>query len=365
MAVTTEFKCPCCGGAIAFSSASQKLKCPYCDNEFDVDALKVYTESQGAKEESSPQWESYDNNSGSGDWLDDEKAHIVTWECHSCGGEIVGDENTAATSCPYCGSPVVMNDRLSGMLRPDMVIPFKLDKEQAKSALRTHLNGKLLLPKFYRSESHIDSITGIYVPFWLFDCDAGGSADYRATRVRSWSDSTYNYTETSYYLLKREGEACFKMVPVDGSTKMADEYMEAIEPFDYQAGVDFNTAYLAGYFADKYDVDADNSIPRANERIKNSLLSIFQDTVIGYASCVPEKINISVNSGKIQYALLPVWMLNTNYHGKTYSFAMNAQTGKLVGELPMSLRKFWLWAVGIFAGSTAIFLAILAMFGLL
>ena len=170
---------------------------------------------------------------------------------------------------------------------------------------------------------------------------------YKATRIRSWSDSNYRYTETSYYTVVRAGEIGFENVPVDGSTKIDDALMESIEPFDISEAVDYNSAYLAGFFADKYDVDAESSIERANERIKQTTRDAFADTVHGYTTVTPVSTNISLSGGKAKYALYPVWMLTTQWNGKTYTFAMNAQTGKIVGDLPMdkSLYRKWLFGV--------------------
>ena len=183
----------------------------------------------------------------------------------------------------------------------------------------------------------------------LFDCDADANIRYRATRVRSWRSGDYRYTETSHYLIVRDGSIEFEKVPVDGSEKMPDELSEAIEPYNYSGCVNFNTAYLAGYMADKYDVSAEQSRSRANERIRNSIQQEFRNTVMGYATVIPEKTDIRLKHGKIRYALLPVWMLNTTYKGKVYRFAMNGQTGKFVGNLPADMGKFW----GLFASVAA------------
>ena len=194
----------------------------------------------------------------------------------------------AATSCPFCGNPVVLMGQFKGDLRPDYIIPFKLDKKAAKAGFEKHLSGKRLLPKVFKSQNHIEEIKGVYVPFWLFDTDAKAKIRYRATTVRTWSDSEYDYTETSHFMVHRGGSIGFERVPVDGSSKMADDLMESIEPYNFEDAVDFQTAYLAGYMADKYDVTAEQSIERANERVKQSTEDVFADTVTGYATVVPE-----------------------------------------------------------------------------
>lgn len=347
MQTLQEYKCPCCGGAIAFDSTSQKMKCPYCDTEFELDTLKSYDAELQEQSRQADQME-WEQTAGS-EWKDGEADGLRSFVCHSCGGEIIADEHTAATSCPFCGNPVVMLGQVSGDLKPDLVIPFKLDKKAAKAGLLKHLSGKRLLPKVFSDQNHIDEIKGIYVPFWLFDTDADASVRYRATRVRVWSDRNYRYTDTSHYLLSRSGSVGFEHVPVDGSTKMENDLMESIEPYDYAEAVDFQTAYLAGYFADRYDVSAEESIERANVRVKRSTEQAFEKTVQGYEAVVPESSSIRLHGGKTKYALYPVWILNTTWNGKQYTFAMNGQTGKFAGDLPVDQKAAMKWTVGLSA----------------
>lgn len=338
-----EYKCPCCGGAIEFNSSIQKMKCPYCDTEFEMDVLKEYDEQLKQDQPDDMTWETEPGC----EWQEGETEGMRVYVCQSCGGEVVGDETTAATSCPYCDNPVVMKGQFAGDLKPDFVIPFKLDKDAAKQGMLNHLKGKRLLPKSFKDENHIDEIKGIYVPFWLFDADADARIRYRATKVRSWSDSNYNYTETKHYAIFRAGNIGFERVPVDGSSKMADDLMESVEPFVFTDAVDFQTAYLAGYLADKYDVSADESITRANERVKKSTEDSFARTVQGYTTVVPENSNIRLSNGQAKYALYPVWILNTTWKDQKFTFAMNGQTGKFVGNLPLDKGAFARWLLSL------------------
>ena len=351
MAVLQEYKCPCCDGAIAFDSGIQKMKCPFCDTEFEMEALAAYDSELKNETADDLQWKTSDATP----WQED---GICSYVCKSCGGEIIGDENTAATACPYCGNPVVMMEQFSGTLKPDLVIPFKLDKKAALAALKRHYEGKKLLPKVFKDENHLQEIQGVYVPVWLFDTQAEADVRYRATQVRVWSDSRYDYTQTSYFAVSRSGSIGFERIPVDGSTKMEDALMESIEPFDHKDAVDFQTAYLAGYLANKYDVDAEESIERANTRVRQSTEEAFAETTQGYTSVIPQYSSIRLQDGKVQYALYPVWLLNTKWNGKTYTFAMNGQTGKLVGDLPMDKALYNKWFFGITAAVSATAFAI-------
>ena len=248
-----------------------------------------------------------------------------------------------------------MMGQFSGALKPDLVIPFKLDKKAAKEGLKKHLTGKRFLPKIFKDQNHIDEIKGIYVPFWLFDTDVDAQVRYRATNIRTWSDSDYNYTETSHFMVHRGGSVGFEHVPVDGSSKMADDLMESIEPYDFSEALDFQTAYLAGYLADKYDVTAEESIERANQRVKRSTEEAFAGTVQGYSTVTAENSSVQFHGGKARYALYPVWLLNTTWNGNQYTFAMNGQTGKFVGDLPVDKAAASLWTImlaAIFAAVT-------------
>lgn len=356
MADMLEYKCPCCGGAINFDSKLQKMKCPYCDTEFDIETLKSYDEDLKKNVQDNMNWD----NSNEQTFTDEETEGMSVYVCNSCGGEIVADENTGATSCPYCGNPVVLKGRFSGDLKPDYVIPFRLSKEDAIKALSNHVNKKLV-PKIFKDKNHIDQIRGMYVPFWLFDADTEAHIHYKGTKVRHWSDSRYDYTETKYYLVGRGGNVGFTNVPVDGSSQMPDDLMESIEPFNFDEAVDFQTAYLAGYLADKYDVTKENSINRANQRIKNTTEQLFRQTASEYSSLTTQNSSVQFQNGTSKYALYPVWILNTSWNGQNFLFAMNGQTGKMVGDLPVDWGAFWRY-FAIIAGSIA---AVIIIIGLL
>ena len=349
MAVLQEFKCPCCDGAIEFDSNLQKMKCPYCDSEFEMETLQAYGEELNALPPEDMHWAS----AAGGDWQPGEAEGLRVYTCNTCGGEIVADETTGAAECPFCGNPVVMTGQFAGELKPDLVIPFKMDKKAAIATLQNHYKGKVLLPKVFKDQNHIKEVKGMYVPVWLFDTDADAHVRYKATRIRTWSDSSYRYTETSHYSVTRAGGIGFANVPVDGSSKMDDTLMESIEPFHVEEAVDFQTAYLSGYLADKYDVNSDESVTRANQRIRRSTEDAFASTVHGYGTVIPVSSNIQLYNAQARYALYPVWILNTVWKGEKFTFAINGQTGKIAGDLPMDKGAFWKWFLGVTGAAAA------------
>ncbi|MBP3925914.1 MAG: hypothetical protein J6D13_01845 [Clostridium sp.] len=343
-----EYKCPCCNAGLTFSGDVQQLKCEYCDNTFEIDAVKAFNEQLPEAQEFN--WQPAEQKT----WSEEEQENIQNYTCPSCGGELVTDANTAATFCPYCGNPNVMSGRVSDLLKPDAVLPFRTTKEDAQNAFLKLCKGKPLLPRFFTQEQQLEKITGMYVPFWLYDCSGDYTGSYKATRIRHWSDSRYHYTKTDHFMLKRRISADFDRIPMDASTKMDDTFMESIEPFDYGQLTDFDTAFLSGYLADKYDVPAENGEPRIRQRVNNAMEELLQNTLLGYDTVIPTSNNLNVQQGKASYVLLPVWILNTNYRGKRYTFAMNGQSGRMTGTLPVCPKRSAMWFAGIFAGVTLI-----------
>lgn len=341
-----EYECPCCGAALKFSGAEQKLSCEYCDNTFELDTVKEYNT---AAQEAIPDEFVWDDNTQV-QWDPDTQAN--RFSCPSCGGEILTDATTAATFCPYCDNPAILTGQVSGELRPDGVIPFKTTKEDAKKAFLKLCKGKYLLPKGYTSEQRLEKITGVYVPFWLYDCSGNVHGKYKATQVSRWSDSKYHYTKTDHYMLTRGAQAGFSAIPMDGSSKMDNAIMESIEPFDTTKSVDFDTAYLSGFLADKYDVEAKQGEDRIRQRVDATLEELLAPSFAGFSSVIPTQKNLQVNHNHAKYLLLPVWMLCSKYQGKTYMFAMNGQTGKITGTLPIDKKKKWRLFSTIVAGCT-------------
>lgn len=373
--VINNYQCPACGGPLRFDGASGKLVCDYCESAYTPQEIEaLYREKEGQAQQAFTQQEAqqaaaqqaaqaaapegWDLSDLGGQW-GAEAQGMKAYSCPSCGAQLICDETTAATSCPYCGNPTVIPGQFGGDLKPDYVIPFKLDKNAAVAALSQHYRGKRFLPKAFAQQNHIQEIQGVYVPFWLFDGTAEADVVFEATRSHSHREGKYEVTVTEHYDVRRAGTLAFQKVPVDASTRMPDEHMDSIEPYDYNELTPFSTAYLPGFLADKYDVTAQDSAGRADTRCERSTVSALAGTVQGYETVVSRQENVRLRRGKVHYALLPVWMLNTKWNGKDYLFAMNGQTGKLVGDLPVSRGKYWATFAAIAVGCSAVIAAVL------
>ena len=342
---SVSYKCPNCGAPLSFLPGKKTVTCEYCGTEFEVAAIEeLFRDKQEmAVQAAQAQETKWDTENAGSEWTSDEAKTLQAFTCSSCGAELVCDENTMATECVYCGNPTMIPKRFDGMLKPDYVIPFKKTKEDAVAALKEFYKGHLLLPSNFTANNRVEAIQPMYVPFWLFDSKISAQADFRAEKIRTYSSGNETVTETKVYKCRRAGEMKFEKIPVDGSKKMEDAYMESIEPFNYDELVPFSAAYFTGYLADKYDVDADSSAARADKRVENSAIEVLQSTVENYDAVQIENAAVIKDVGEVKYAMVPVWILTTRYNDKPYTFMMNGQTGKVVGSLPYDSTKAFLY----------------------
>ncbi|MGN1351110.1 MAG: hypothetical protein ACI4VM_08985 [Anaerovoracaceae bacterium] len=331
-----NYKCPACGAPLVFDGAAGGLHCSSCGNSYSTETMEqIDAAVNGAQEASKYDWGSYEPRT----FEMSEGQNLASYSCPSCGAEITGDDTMGSTVCPYCGNSTIVKGTFEGAYMPDFVIPFEIDKKKAVALFEEDAKDKPFLPDEFKNRKRIEEMAGVYVPFWMFDCDCAAMLTYNAEMVYNWEDSEYEYTKTDHYRLLRNGFVSYQNIPVDASLKADDAYMDALEPFDYSKAVNFNTGYLSGHLADKYDVSVEDSIERANRRVQNSTNEIFMDTTAGYNFVRPEFTNIQTSQGIIRYSLLPVWMLNIKFNGQNYKYAVNGQTGKVVGSYPIDKKK--------------------------
>ena len=286
----TNYQCPACLGPLQYSAASGKLECEYCGSSFEVAEIEAQNQEKDKKAaaamEAARLQGQWDTSGLSDDW-GGEGASIRANNSPSCGAQLLCEEATAATSCPYCGNPTVVPGQFAGALKPDYVIPFKLQKADAIAKLKGYYKGKPFLPGTFLAKHTVEKIQGVYVPFWLYDGTVTGDYAYKATHVTVRQHKDEEVTLTDHYRVERAGSLSFEKVPVDASSKMPDDYMDSIEPFDYSELQPFSKAYLTGFLADRYDVTLEQANERADKRFINSLEAAFEGTLKHYTTYLP------------------------------------------------------------------------------
>ena len=268
---------------------------------------------------------------------EDNKQEFV---CDSCGATVITDYNTSATFCAFCGSPTLINRRLSRCFRPDLIIPFKVSKEEAIENYLKWTQTHKGIPKKFTSESVLSKITGYYIPFWLLDADCVTDVSGTGQKYQGENVANYAIDRTVVYHVRR--------VPFDGCKKISNTLMEAIEPFNYSEMRDYNDMYLPGYFAQRYDLSAIDMIDIIRIRFDNyaeGIVKRLSATEYDQFKTVGVKGSYSENYQQV-YALMPVWFLNIEYDGSTYGIAVNGQTGKASGSLPVNKKRVHMHALG-------------------
>lgn len=352
-----SYKCHNCGGDLKFDPESQKLKCEYCLSAFTEDEVEKLTKQNTFD---SPGKEIIEEEKV---YYDVPEGGVYLYTCPSCGAEIITDSNTSATTCWYCHNPVVFSKQLDKEFKPSKIIPFKKSKEQALNVFKTWCGKKKFLPNDFSAPSQLDKIAGLYVPYWLIDCETHGHLRGTGKKIRSWTQGQYRYTKTDIFSISRSADMNFSYLPHDASLKADDKVMDSIADYDFSELENFSFSYLSGFIADKYDVPKEDVYPIIKERIKQAVNSELRSSVHGYTTTSYASSNVQINRTNFHYALMPTWVLTYSYKGDTYTYAMNGQTGKTFGSMPISMEKVNRFAIILFLIIFAIITFILLYIG--
>jgi len=351
-------KCPNCSGNLKFNPDTQKLGCDFCGASFDPSLFdakidELVTDAPAA--EAAPVAEAQP--SGPAEQITTEVSEAlgpsdevkpgehqsnvnegeqVEFVCNSCGARVVTDKNTSATFCAFCGSPAMVGQRLTNEFRPQYMIPFKISRQKAENAFLKWAGGGKWTPFGFVSKENVKKLTGLYVPFWLFNIKAHIDVEGTAEDVSYSGDKQI----TSHYEIKRVGDVEWKNIPLDGETRIDDKLMEAIEPFNFANMIPYDYDYIPGFYADRYDQDAQALAKRATDRGIAGMDQVIKKSIgKKYDRHRITKNRSTITSMAANYALLPVWFMSYKYHNQMYYFAMNGQTGEVAGKVPVSKVK--------------------------
>lgn len=340
--LTTSFKCANCGNSLMFDPDMGKLVCESCGYSCEMEAMDS---------DVSAEFETVHEKSTAGSFSEGE---AVEFHCQNCGAVLITDKYTSATMCSYCDSPVFLSERLSDNLAPAYAIPFKINADEAQAKFTEWAKKRKVIPTSFIKNDRLKDIQGVYVPFWLYDVNGRGDVFAKCTRVSSRIQGEYRVTTTRHFDVQRKVAVDYVKIPVDASEKMNDEYMDMLEPFDYSDLSKFNMGYLAGFSAEKYTYDDKSLLPRVSQRVASYVHDFVKTTIRGYTTCIIASEHYDTKQRDAKYTLLPVYVLNYEHNGETYSFMMNGQTGKIVGKPPISKAKCAGFFTGAFFGTLAL-----------
>ena len=337
-----SYKCPNCGGGLIFSPSSQKFLCEYCMSEFDEEQLKEMEPESAVEEQAEDEEAKEGQNDG--------EAGPVLYICPSCGAQIVTDATTAASFCYYCHNPVVLSKRLGGEFQPDYVVPFQIDRKKAEEIFSQWIGKKRFVPDAFYNKHQIEMMSGIYFPYWVYGCRVSGDYEAQGSRIRVWEAAGMRYTETKVYDISRQGDMDVDFVTRNALRKANRKLVDNVLPYRLEERKDFHEGYLAGFMAENRDMEKQEFVSEVQSEIRSFALSNLDAQAAGYTNVRVNRREIQVSEEEWHFALLPVWTMTykDKADGKIYYFALNGQTGKTAGELPVDKRKLGMLFVSVF-----------------
>ena len=331
---TLNYKCPNCGGPLKFNPDKQKFSCEYCMSDFEEQVIQQLYAEEEKKQSQADRAEERARQTATKE--DDE---AVVYTCPSCGAEVVTTASTAATHCFYCQNPVVLGGRLSGEFKPDRVVPFLLTREKAIDTFLSMCKKKWFLPKGFASKKQIEKMTGVYFPYWYIDTQKQASMNATGEKIRTWRTGNKRYTETSVYQLLRSGDLVIKNVFERALKNESREMLQSVHPFDLTQARPFSMSYLSGFQAEKRDIERPEIAQAVEQRMQGYAQDLLKKTMSGYTGIKVQSYGDRTELESWNYTLLPVWVVTYKYKGEILPFAINGQTGKTYGSLPVAKGK--------------------------
>lgn len=338
---TMSYKCPNCGGPLKYNPDKQKFTCEYCWGEFDPAQVQQMNEQN-------EQRETYDEREVKNAEERRQQAQAqgaegedypVSYTCPGCGAEIVTSATTAATTCFYCDSPVVLGSRLSGDFNPDRVVPFELSRDKAVDRFLTMCSKKWFLPKGFTSKKQVDKLTGVYFPYWYADEQKTAHLTATGKKIRVWRSGNKEYTETQIFHVVRGGNVIINNVFERALKSESRDMLQSVHPYDLSKAQPFAMSYLSGFQAEKRDIEKAEVEPVIEQKMHDYAEQVLKNTMEGYDIIETESFNERTDLAAYTYDLLPVWMVTYKFNGEIIPFAINGQTGKAYGQLPVASGK--------------------------
>ena len=345
-------KCPKCGSTdISVNSINGHLRCNFCRYEFELEKIT------GMQEDIS-KLTGQVMTSGTQDIVADAN-DIVTLKCSSCGAEVVIDTASAVQArCHWCRNTLSINEQIPNGSIPDVVLPFAVSKEDAKSQIEKFVGKRKFFahPKFTK-EFTTENIMGVYFPYMVIDVNAHstliGQGEHKVRQyTRKEGDKNVTYYDAELYNVERDFDIAIEGLTVESSIDKLDKQakdkttnvINAIMPFDIENCVKYNATYLKGYTSEKRDTNVEQLKPLAESQAKDIAKFAANDTLKDYDRGVAwstEQMTIKGEQWKAAY--FPVWLYSYQQEKGDkkilHYVAVNARTKETMGSVPIHIPK--------------------------
>lgn len=323
---TKSFSCPSCGGKLFYNPKMKVLSCEACKNNYFPNEIMNYDKNLDVDIEIVADHFSQEDNTN-------------MYTCSSCGGQIIALDSIVSTACPFCGNNVLIKSSLVGSYRPKYVVPFSKNKEEAKGLLNQYLNKSILLSKKTKSELKQEGLNDIYIPIYLVKGKA--CFDFSKIERGNVSDIFKNSEDRIPTVqITMYGKVNFSKLPVDGLKDLDNDLVESVSPFEINDLKPFETPYLAGHLAKRFDISFNHLEDAVAIRVKDDIYNYVknkefkmhsEDKSFSYLVS-----NVEVYNMQATYIFYPMWLLEHSYNGKKICMAINDKNGKIFGILPVS-----------------------------
>lgn len=343
-----DYSCPNCSAPIEFDPSKSVLHCDYCGFEMSLTGEK-------SKEE----YDFYEGKVDDSEW----NKEVKVVRCQNCGAHNVFDSGEISIKCPFCSSNQVMETEELAGIKPHRVIPFKIDEDKVKNNYKKWLSKKIFVPGKVKKQIPKLKLNGVYLPVWTFDTDTfsnyNGKLGKHYTRTVGSGKNRRTVTEVRYFHIRGTEKVVFDDVVVGAGSKISQQEINAISPFDTNNSFVYDKRYLAGFSSEHYVVRLQKGWDDAklvmNGRIKSSILSHYHYDVVSYLD-----VKTSFQNIKYKYVLIPVWICVYTFANKTYRFIANGENGKVSGKSPVSALRVSILIIIIIAIFIALYFFIIS-----
>ncbi|MFQ5571497.1 MAG: hypothetical protein ACE5G0_17600 [Rhodothermales bacterium] len=337
-----QFPCIECGAELKFAPGTDALQCPYCGTENEIAASDVVVEELDFREHLAQVK------------AGQETYEVVTIRCSNCGAETTFDENITSDECAFCGTPHVQEQASTRLIKPQAVLPFKIDNREARERYKKWLQGLWFAPNKLKEYARREGgLNGMYIPHWTYDANTTTryvgqrgeyyyvSESYTTVENGQTVTRTRQVRKTRWYSASGVVYNTFDDVLVVASTSLPRKYMQKLEPWDLEAVAPYTDEYLSGFRTESYTVDLEAGFEIATQRMEPTIDSTIRSDIGGDEQRILSK-DIQYHDVTFKHLLLPVWISAYRYQDKIYRFMVNARTGQVSGERPWSWVKITL-----------------------
>lgn len=342
----TGFPCGNCGAQLSFTPGQSQLTCPYCDHVQDIPGTNEPAE---IKEHD---YLTALSNPALVDVSDiNEQAKEV--ECTNCGAATI--ISGAATSCPFCDSPMVIKESKEGMILPESLLPFVVEENKAQETFKTWIASRWFAPNDLVQKAQNEGMDGVYLPYWTYDSET--RTEYRGERgehyyvEEEYTDSdgktqTRRERKTRWYSAEGRIRRSFDDVMVCASKSLPQKLFDGLEPWPTKELKPYNPGYLAGFSAERYAISLKEGFSLAEKKMDAEIRKAIKRDIGGDEQRIHR---VDTRHDDITYKLvfLPLWISSFRYNEKVYRFLINAQTGEANGERPYSVIKIVLTVLAV------------------